>query len=191
MPVTPDVDIISDGSAGASVIGIHAKFGAAETFYAKDEEIYRTGEPADRIYEVIQGAVRSYKVLSDRRRQIFSFHLPNDVFGLEYGPNYRFTSEAVVDTAVRVIRRHSLEHVATTDVRVARDLLNMTANNLRRADDHMLLLGRKLALEKVAAFLLEMDKRLAQTGMIALPMHRRDIADYLGLTLETVSRALS
>jgi CRP/FNR family transcriptional regulator, nitrogen fixation regulation protein len=67
----------------------------------------------------------------------------------------------------------------------------MTADNLRRADDHMLLLGRKLALEKVAAFLLEMDKRLAQTGMIALPMHRRDIADYLGLTLETVSRELS
>jgi CRP/FNR family nitrogen fixation transcriptional regulator len=84
-----------------------------------------------------------------------------------------------------------LEYVAATDVRVARDLLNMTADNLRRADDHMLLLGRKLALEKVAAFLLEMDKRLAQTGMIALPMHRRDIADYLGLTLETVSRELS
>ena len=96
-----------------------------------------------------------------------------------------------MDTAVRVVRRHSLEYVAATDVRVAHDLLNMTANNLRRADDHVLLLGRKLALEKVAAFLLEMDKRLAQTGMIALPMHRRDIADYLGLTLETVSRALS
>ena len=146
MPIT------NDPSRKVTAIAIHAKFGASETFYAKDEEIYRTGEPADRIYEVIQGAVRSYKVLSDRRRQIFSFHLPNDVFGLEYCPNYRFTSEAVVDTAVRVIRRHSLEHVATTDVRVARDLLNMTANNLRRADDHMLLLGRKLALEKVAAF---------------------------------------
>ena len=76
-----------------------------------------------------------------------------------------------MDTAVRVVRRHSLEYVAATDVRVAHDLLNMTANNLRRADDHVLLLGRKLALEKVAAFLLEMDKRLAQTGMIALPMH--------------------
>jgi CRP/FNR family nitrogen fixation transcriptional regulator len=84
-----------------------------------------------------------------------------------------------------------MEYVAVTDVRVAHDLLSMTANDLRRADDHMLLLGRKLALEKVAAFLLDMDKRLAQTGMIALSMHRRDIADYLGLTLETVSRALS
>jgi CRP/FNR family transcriptional regulator, nitrogen fixation regulation protein len=183
--------ITNDPSREVTVIAIHAKFGASETSYAKDVEIYRQSEPADRVFEVIHGAVRSFKVLSDGRRQIFAFYLPNDIFGLESGPNYRFTSEAVVDTAVRVVRRHSLEYVAATDVRVARDLLNMTADNLRRADDHMLLLGRKLALEKVAAFLLEMDKRLAQTGMIALPMHRRDIADYLGLTLETVSRELS
>jgi CRP/FNR family transcriptional regulator, nitrogen fixation regulation protein len=74
---------------------------------------------------------------------------------------------------------------------VARDLLRMTAETLKHAEDHMLLLGRKLALEKVAAFLLEMDKRLAGTGMMALPMTRLDIADYLGLRLETVSRALS
>jgi CRP/FNR family nitrogen fixation transcriptional regulator len=91
-----------------------------------------------------------------------------------------------VDTAVRVVRRHSLEYVAATDVRVARDLLSMTAKNLRRAEDHLLLLGRKSAAERVAAFLLEMDERLAGAGMIALPMTRRDIADYLGLTIETV-----
>jgi CRP/FNR family nitrogen fixation transcriptional regulator len=78
-----------------------------------------------------------------------------------------------------------------TDARVARDLLNMTAKNLLHAENHMLLLGRKTSLERVAAFLLEMDHRLTGTGMIALPMCRRDIADYLGLTLETVSRALS
>jgi len=192
MPVTRDVGVISDGSPEASVIAIHAKFGASETFYAKDEEIYRQSEPADRIYEVIRGAVRSYNVLSDgRRRQICSFHLPGDVFGLEIGLHYRFTTEAIEDTAVRVVRRHSLEYVAATDARVARDLLSMTAVTLRHAEDHMLLLGRKCAAERVAAFLLEMDKRLAGTGMIALPMHRRDIADYLGLTLETVSRELS
>jgi CRP/FNR family nitrogen fixation transcriptional regulator len=188
---TGSIGVTNDSSREVTAIAIHAKFGASETSFAKDVEIYHQSEPADRVFEVIHGAVRSYKVLSDGRRQICSFHLPNDVFGLEYGPNYRFTTEAIVDTAVRVVRRHSLEYVAATDVRVARDLLSMTANNLRRADDHMLLLGRKLALERVAAFLLEMDKRLAQTGMIALPMHRRDIADYLGLTLETVSRALS
>jgi len=67
----------------------------------------------------------------------------------------------------------------------------MTAGDLRRAEDHMLLLGRKTAMERVATFLLEMDRRLAKAGMMALPMGRRDIGDYLGLTLETVSRALS
>ena len=67
----------------------------------------------------------------------------------------------------------------------------MTAGELRHAEDHMLLLGRKTAMERVATFLLEMDRRLAVAGMMALPMCRRDIGDYLGLTLETVSRALS
>ena len=74
---------------------------------------------------------------------------------------------------------------------VARNLLNMTTSNLQHAEDHMLLLGRKTSLERVAAFLIEMDKRLTAAGIMALPMSRRDIADYLGLTLETVSRALS
>jgi CRP/FNR family transcriptional regulator, nitrogen fixation regulation protein len=183
--------ISNDFFREVTVITIHAKFGASATSYGKDVEIYRAGEPARRVFEVVHGAVRSYKVLSDGRRQICSFHLPNDVFGLEYGPNYRFTAAAIVDTAVRVVRRHSLEYVAAADVQVARDLLNMTAKTLKNAQDHLLLLGRKLALERVAAFLLEMDKRLARTGMIALPMCRADIADYLGLTLETVSRALS
>jgi CRP/FNR family nitrogen fixation transcriptional regulator len=81
--------------------------------------------------------------------------------------------------------------VAERDVQVANNLLSLTANNLQHAEDHMLLLGRKTALERVATFLLEMDRRLTAADFIALPMCRRDIADYLGLTLETVSRALS
>src|SRR5579862_954099 len=175
----------------APVIAIHARFGASESSFGKDEEIYGEREPADCIFEVISGAVRSYKVLSDGRRQICAFHLPSDIFGLENGATYRFTAEAIVETTARVVRRHSLEYVAATDVRVARNLLSMTAKNLLHAEDHMLLLGRKTSLERVAAFLLEMDHRLKGTGMLALPMSRRDIADYLGLTLETVSRALS
>ena len=74
---------------------------------------------------------------------------------------------------------------------VARNLLSMTTSNLQHAEDHMLLLGRKTSLERVAAFLIEMDRRLTAAGVMPLPMSRRDIADYLGLTLETVSRALS
>ena len=96
-----------------------------------------------------------------------------------------------MDTTVRLVKRQSLEMVAESDAMVARNLLSMTTNNFQHAEDHMLLLGRKTSLERVAAFLLEMDKRLTAAGVMALPMSRRDIADYLGLTLETVSRALS
>jgi CRP/FNR family nitrogen fixation transcriptional regulator len=78
-----------------------------------------------------------------------------------------------------------------TDVRVSHKLWTMTAGELRHAEERMLLLGRKSAIERVANFLLEMDRRLAVAGMMALPMCRRDIGDYLGLTLETISRALS
>src|SRR5215471_927649 len=163
----------------------------SEFKYNHGAEIFGEAEPADYVYQVIDGAVRSYKLLSDGRRQIGAFHLVGDIFGLENGPAHRFTAEAIVDTTVRLAKRASLEHVAETDALVARDLLSMTTSNLQHAEDHMLLLGRKTSLERVAAFLLEMDRRLSAAGVMALPMNRRDIADYLGLTLETVSRALS
>jgi len=169
----------------------HAGLLATEFSYRKDEEIYGEDEPAEYVYQIIRGAVRTYKLLSDGRRQIGTFHLPDDVFGLESGNNHRLAAEAIIDTTVRLVKRSSLEQAAGVDVRVARKLWGMTAGELRHAEDHMLLLGRKSAMERVANFLLEMDRRLAVAGMMALPMCRRDIGDYLGLTLETVSRALS
>ncbi|MCG6205091.1 helix-turn-helix domain-containing protein [Rhodopseudomonas sp. HC1] len=169
----------------------HAGLIASEFTYKKEEEIYGEDEPSEYVYQVVSGAVRSYKLLSDGRRQIGAFYLPGDVFGLESGPTHRLTAEAIVDTTVRLLKRRSLEQAAGTDVHVARSLWSMTAGELRHAEDHMLLLGRKNAMERVANFLLEMDRRLAVAGMMALPMCRRDIGDYLGLTLETVSRALS
>jgi CRP/FNR family nitrogen fixation transcriptional regulator len=162
-----------------------------EFTYKKGIEVYGEKEPAEYVYQVKSGAVRSYKLLSDGRRQIGAFHLAGDIFGLENGSEHRFTAEAIVNTTVRLIKRQSLEVVAGSDAMVARNLLSMTTTNLQHAEDHMLLLGRKTSLERVAAFLLEMDKRLTAAGVMALPMSRRDIADYLGLTLETVSRALS
>src|ERR1700744_3192032 len=163
----------------------------SEFKYRRGPDICGEAEPAKYRYQVIDGAVRSYKLLSDGRRQIGAFHLAGDIFGLENGGLHRFTAEAIVDTTVRLVKRVSLAHVAECDAAVARDLLNMTATNLQHAENHMLLLGRKTSLERVAAFLLEMDRRLTAAGIMALPMCRRDIADYLGLTLETVSRALS
>ena len=163
----------------------------SEFKYNRGAEIFGEAEPAEYIYQVIDGSVRSYKLLSDGRRQINAFHLAGDIFGLENGDMHRFTAEAIIDTTVRLVKRVSLSHIAETDAIIARDLLNMTASNLQRAEEHMLLLGRKTSLERVATFLLEMDRRLTAAGVMALPMCRRDIADYLGLTLETVSRALS
>src|SRR3974390_2914065 len=168
-----------------------AQFLLSEYKYNRGGEIFGEAEPAEYVYQVVEGAVRSYKLLSDGRRQIGAFHLIGDIFGLENGSEHRFTAEAIVDTTVRLVRRQSLEMVAKNDVMVARNLLSMTTNNLQHAEDHMLLLGRKTSLERVAAFLLEMDNRLNAAGVMGLPMSRRDIADYLGLTLETVSRALS
>lgn len=169
----------------------HKRVSSAEYKYRRGTEIFGAEEPAEYIYQVIEGAVRSYKLLSDGRRQIGGFHLPGDIFGLENGDLHRFTAEAVVNTTVRLMRRESLERVAKTNPAIVRSILTMTTNNLQHAENHMLLLGRKTSLERVAAFLVEMNSRLAPAGVIALPMNRRDIADYLGLTLETVSRALS
>src|SRR6266436_3545183 len=104
---------------------------------------------------------------------------------------HRFTAEAIADTTVRLVKRQSLERVAKTDPAMVRSLLTMTTDNLQHVENHLLLLGRQTARERVAAFLLEMNGRLTAAGVMALPMTRRDIADYLGLTIETVSRALS
>jgi len=179
------------GETSAESSAQHPRVALNEYTYRKGTEIYGEKEPADYVYQVVTGAVRSYKLLSDGRRQIGAFHLVGDVFGLENGNAHRFTAEAIVDTTVRLVKRRSLELVAESDAMVARNLLSMTTINLQHAEDHMLLLGRKTSLERVAAFLIEMDRRLSAAGVMALPMCRRDIADYLGLTLETVSRALS
>ena len=163
----------------------------SEFTYKKGTEIHGENEPAQYAYQVKSGAVRSYKLLSDGRRQIGAFHLVGDIFGLTSHETHRFTAEAVVDTSLWLIKRQSLEEMAKTDCVLTRNLLRMANRNLQHAENHMLLLGRKDSLERVAAFLLEMDNRLAGTAAMTLPMSRYDIADYLGLTVETVSRAVS
>lgn len=174
----------------AKVAALRARVAFSEFSFKRDTEIFGENEPADYVYQVTTGAVRSYKLLSDGRRQIGAFHLAGDVFGLENAAVHRFTAEAIVATKVRLVKRESMERIAENDVVVVLDLLNATTSSLQHAENHMLLLGRKTALERVAAFLLEMDRRLTQAGFFALPMSRRDIADYLGLTVETVCREL-
>ncbi|MBR1068616.1 helix-turn-helix domain-containing protein [Bradyrhizobium liaoningense] len=168
----------------------HPMVKLSEFTYRKGKEIFGEKEPAEYVYQIKRGAVRSYKMLSDGRRQIGAFHLKDDIFGLENGANHRFTAEAVVQTTVYLMKRVSLQSMADTDAAISRNLLTMTTANLEHAENHMLLLGRKTAVERVTAFLIEMDRRTGSSN-VSLPMSRRDIADYLGLSLETVSRAVS
>jgi len=166
------------------------EFMGAPMPFARDAEIYGENEPAEYIYKVISGTVRTYKVLNDGRRQIGAFYLPGDTFGLEVGDVHTFSAEAIVDCKVLVIRRSSVVGLAARDTAVARELWAMTARELQRVQDHILLLI-KTAQERVAGFLLEMAGRSPKCDEISLPMSRQDIADYLGLTIETVSRTLT
>jgi CRP/FNR family nitrogen fixation transcriptional regulator len=163
--------------------------GFAMTFDA-NEEIFGEEEPADFVYKVISGAVRTTRLLSDGRRQIGAFHLPGDVFGRECGQTHRFSAEAVAPCEIALIRRSAIERAAERDSGAARRLWSLTSHELEDLQDHMLLLGRKNAAERVGSFLLKLAKR-ASSAIIELPMSRGDIADHLGLTLETVSRTLS
>lgn len=159
--------------------------------YERNAEIFGEGDETEFVYRVVSGAVRIGKVLVDGRRQISAFHLPGDLFGLEAGEEHRFTAEAVVDSEVLLVKRRAVLALAARDAEFAATLWVIAAADLGRAQDHMTLLGRKSAVERVAAFLLEMAERRHSADIVELPMSRYDIADYLGLTIETVSRTLS
>ena len=158
--------------------------------FGRNEEIFGEEEPADFVYKVVSGAVRTTRFLSDGRRQIGAFHLPGDVFGQERGAAHRFSAEALTESQVVLIRRSALDRAAEHDCAVARELWSLTARDLERIQDHMLILSRKNAAERVASFLLKLSERTGSDS-VALPMSRGDIADHLGLTIETVSRTLT
>ncbi len=158
----------------------------------KGEELFAEGDAADWFYKVVTGAIRTSKLLSDGRRQIGAFHLAGEIFGLEAGEAHRFTAEALAGATVLAYRCACLEPSAHGDSALREEVLASAIRSLDRAQEHMLLLGRKTAQEKVAAFLLDMADRMPDgDGPFELPMPRSDIADYLGLTIETVSRTLS
>jgi CRP/FNR family transcriptional regulator, nitrogen fixation regulation protein len=162
----------------------------ASMSFARNEEIYGEGEPADYLYKIISGTVRTSKILADGRRQIGAFYLPGDVFGLETGEEHAFSAEAIADAKVLVIRRSAVVALAQRDNNVAHQLWALTARELRRVQDHALLLI-KTAQERVVGFLLDMAERARAGNEVELPMSRQDIADYLGLTIETVSRTMT
>jgi CRP-like cAMP-binding protein len=139
---------------------------------------------------VISGSVRTYKILNDGRRQVGGFYLAGDIFGLEFAEEHTFSAEAVSDAKVVVVKRSAVSTLSSRDPAIGGELFALTGRELRRAQDHVLLLV-KSAQERVASFLLEMAERAGSGNTVELPMSRQDIADYLGLTIETVSRTLT
>jgi CRP/FNR family nitrogen fixation transcriptional regulator len=156
--------------------------------FGRNAEIYAEGESAGYVYKVISGVVRVSKLLPDGRRQISAFHLPGEMFGFEADDVHHASAEAVVPVKVVAFKWDGLLGVARQPVNIVRELLSLAVKGLKHTQDHLLLLGRKSALERLAAFLLEMDARTGSNHRLDLAMPRHDIADYLGLTLETVSR---
>ncbi len=154
--------------------------------FARNAQIYREREPADHLYKITSGTVRTCKVLVDGRRHIGAFYLPGDTFGLEPGERHMASAEAVVDAEVLTIKRSLATTFPSWDDEVAR----LMGRELMRTQEHLLLLI-KTAPERVATFLIEMSARVQSDDEIELPMSRRDVADYLGLTIETVSRTLT
>lgn len=159
--------------------------------FRRDQEIYAEGEPALYCYRVITGAVRLVKLLEDGRRQVIEFLLPGDHIGFDLLAQHEYSAEAVSDTTLRCYPRRRVEALAEQSQDVARWLRTQTAEDLRRAQTRIVSLGRKSATERIAGFLMEMVDRTQASDVIDLPMARTDIADHLGLTIETVCRTLT
>ena len=159
------------------------------------QTIFHEGDSATHYFKVVSGAVRVYKLLFDGRRQIIGFPLTGDFFGWSAGDSYPHTAEAIGDVTVLKIPRARLEALIEAHPKLGIRLLGMAHSEICAAQDQMLLLGRKTAEERIASFLVTMSKRAARHGEAANPvvlsMTRGEIADYLGLSAEAVSRGLS
>lgn len=152
--------------------------------FSQDSTLYEEGDDATCYYRVVSGLVRTCRFSQDGRRHIDAFYKPGDVFGFEPGATYRFTAEAVTDCTVIPCRRRGAEEPEV------QYLYSCAMEHLARAQAHAQLLGRGGAAQRMAGFLLEISVH-KQAGVLELPMTRQDIADYLGLTIETVSRTLA
>ena len=184
------VSALRTGAVDVDALGQSMQLMGAMMTYPRDAEIFGESEPAEYIYKVVSGSVRTHKILSDGRRQVSGFYLPGDIFGLEFADEHTLSAEAIGDAKVLVVKRSALNALAGRDASVAQQLFALTGHELHRVQDRILLLIKN-ARERVSTFLLEMAERASENNTIELPMSRQDIADYLGLTIETVSRTLS
>src|SRR5262249_10176844 len=176
---------------------LHALIGAASIelmgaplSLRRNAQIFRENDLTNHLYRVVSGTIRTCKVLVDGRRHIGAFYLPDEMFGLEAGERHRFSAETVTDAELLAIKRSDVILLAEWEREVSSQVWALMGRELRRTQDHLLLLAKN-APERVATFLLEMAERRGSGDEVELPMPRQDVADYLGLTIETVSRTLT
>ncbi|MCY1745156.1 MULTISPECIES: helix-turn-helix domain-containing protein [Ensifer] len=156
----------------------------AISFYGAGTEIYAQGELAGALYRIEYGAVRIFRLLADGRRQVVAFHVAGETFGFEARTMRSFFAESIVPTGLTTL---TIEESG----RASSELMALALESMVRAQEHLLVVGKQSALEKVAVFLVDLYERQGANGLIDLPMTRTDIGDYLGLTIETVSRSFS
>ncbi len=157
--------------------------------------LFAQGEPAHTVFNITEGVVRLYRLLPDGRRQIVGFALPGDFLGLALADHYGVSADAVSATRACRFGRAAFTRFVDAKPHLLRRLHEFASHELSLAQDQMVLLGRRTAEERVATFLVSLRDRLRRVGQmsvtLALPMSRQDIADYLGLTIETVSRTIT
>jgi len=156
--------------------------------------LYHEGDEVERVYQVLTGVVRLTRLLPDGRRQVIAFGYPGDIVGFPADGCHHTDCEALVNTTLQAYKRSALEH-GDGDPGLHSALLRAALNEISAMQDHFMMLGRKSAAEKMASFLSVITERygtdLGAYRQITLPMSRSDIADFLGLTTETVSRAIT
>jgi CRP/FNR family transcriptional regulator len=173
---------------GLEHLGRHVQFSTSETVFAQEEL-------TTSFYNLLEGVMRLYKLLPDGRRQILGFALPGDFLGMTASPRHGFSADAIGAVVVCRFSRASFARFIEDKPHLLRRINELAVRELSQAQDHMVLLGRRSAEEKVATFLVGWRDRLAQlwspSKTVPLPMSRQDIADFLGLTIETVSRTFT
>jgi CRP/FNR family transcriptional regulator len=163
--------------------------------FAKHAHMTREGEASTAVYNITSGVARLYRLLPDGRRQIVGFALPGDFLGLALAEKNAFSADALTEVTACQFDRREFSDLLDEKPHLLRRLHDIAGHELGLAQDQMIILGRRTAEEKVAAFLVGLRDRWARVSgaevNLPLPMTRQDIADFLGLTIETVSRMFS
>lgn len=180
-----DADTLADMRALGTMQRLHA-----------EQSVFHEGDPAKRVFMVTHGALKLYTLLADGRRQVTGFMFPGDFLGVSVDEEYAFSVEALEPTELWWFSREAFDRFVSNHPRVEHELYRLAAHELAAAQQQMVLLGRKSAAERLASFFLSLLERAERTSGVNetgfdLPMSRLDIADYLGLTKETVSRMLA